>query len=343
MAPESPQHADGERENRLNGLRFYVIAGPEMPVIEIRGGGSSIVGRSADCDIRLPAPTVSRQHATVEYTGDHWTIRDHGGTNGTFLNDVRLDAHDVSLLAEGDRLQIGPWTLQVGTMEATTVSMPTAPDEQEVEERVQRIDPSDMAALARHRLSLFIECAGLINQAANEEEQAQAILSSAIEGTGFGRAALLRSKDGGDQVEVLNYRIRATREGGDTGFNTFSRSLIRAASEGDMVSLLSDSQPDYGQSIADLNIHSALCCPIEVDDSIAAILYLDARGGEATVQADATGFCQALVRIAGLAIANMRRRELIDRQQRLESDLAAAREAQQFIVPSMGGRIGAFD
>jgi serine phosphatase RsbU (regulator of sigma subunit)/pSer/pThr/pTyr-binding forkhead associated (FHA) protein len=343
MSTNTNQQAEGKREHRLNGLRFYVISGPEMPVIEIEGGGSAVIGRSADSDIRLAAPTVSRQHATVEYSGDHWTIHDHGGTNGTFLNDVRLDSNTISLLAEGDRLQIGPWTLQVGTMEATTVSMPTSPDEQEVEERVQRIDPSDVAALARHRLSLFIECAGLINQASNEEEQAQAILSSAIEGTGFGRAALLRPKDGGDQVEVLNYRIRASSESDDTGFTTFSRSLIRAASEGDMVSLLSDSQPDYGQSIADLNIHSALCCPIEVDDAIAAILYLDARGEEATVQADATGFCQALVRIAGLAIANLRRRELLDRQQRLESDLAAAREAQQFIVPSTGGRIGAFD
>lgn len=340
---DQPSHTDQDRSARLKGLRFYVIAGPELPVIEVRESGG-VIGRSAECDIRLPAPTVSRQHATVEFSGGQWTITDLGGTNGTFLNDVRLESSSQSLLVEGDRLQIGPWTLQIGTMEATTVSMPTAPDEEDVEDRVQRINPSDMAALARHRLSLFIECAGMINQATNEMEQAEAILSSAIEGTGFGRAALLRSKDMGEQVEVLHFKIRATREGtGDERFETFSRSLIRAASEGDMVSLLSDSQPDYGQSIADLNIHSALCCPIEVDDSIAAILYLDARGGEATVQADATGFCQALVRIAGLAIANLRRRELIERQQRLETDLAAAREAQQFIVPSMGGTIGAFD
>ena len=339
MTPQPGQ----ERSDRLKGLRFYVVAGPELPVIEVRETGA-VIGRSAESDIRLPAPTVSRRHATVEYSGDQWTISDLGGTNGTFLNDVRLESSSQSLLVEGDRLQIGPWTLQIGTMEATTVSMPTAPDEEDVEDRVQRINPSDMAALARHRLSLFIECAGMINRAADETEQAEAILSSAIEGTGFGRAALLRSKDMGEQVEVLHFKIRATREDtGEAGFDTFSRSLIRAASEGDMVSLLSDQQPDYGQSIADLNIHSALCCPIEVDDSIAAILYLDARGGEATVQADATGFCQALVRIAGLAIANLRRRELLERQQRLETDLAAAREAQQFIVPSMGGTIGAFN
>ncbi len=330
---------DEGTKDRMHGLRFYVIAGPELPVIEI-GTSGGVIGRSGESDIRLPAATVSRRHANIEYAAGQWTIKDLGGTNGTFLNDVRLESNAISILVEGDRLQIGPWMLQVGTMEATTVSLPTAPDEEEVENRVKRIDPSDVAALARHRLSLFIECAGLIHQATNEAEQAEAIVTSALEGTGFGRGALLRSRGEGDQVEVLHYKIAGNSDG---TFDTFSRSLIRAASEGDMVSLLSDAQPDYGQSIAELNIHSALCCPIEVDESIASILYLDARGGEATVQADATGFCQALARIAGLSIGNLRRRELVERQQRLEGDLAAAREAQQFIVPLMGGRIGDFD
>tara|TARA_Y100000589_G_scaffold158243_1_gene150663 strand:+ start:3025 stop:4614 length:1590 start_codon:yes stop_codon:yes gene_type:complete len=316
-----------------------VISGPDLPVLEVGEAGATI-GRSSDCEILLPAPTVSRQHAQITHAGDHWQIKDLGGTNGTFLNTIKLEGGQPSVLAESDRLQVGPWILQVGTMEATTVSLPTEKDEEKLEQRVQKIDPSEVAALARHRLSLFIECAGRINQAVDESEQADAILGSALEGTGFGRAALLRSLSEGEQVEVLHFRNRSA---GADRFDTFSRSLIRAAAGGDMVSLLSDAQPDYGQSIADLNIHSAMCCPIMVDDMVDSILYLDARGSEATVQSDAAGFCQALVRIAGLAIASMRRRELLERQQRLVNDLAAAREAQQFIVPSIGGHIGAYD
>ena len=173
---------------------------------------------------------------------------------GRFIDtNKKIVKKNVDILVEGDRLQIGPWMMQVGTMEATTVSLPTAPDEEEVEQRVKRIDPSDVAALARHRLSLFIECAGLINQATNEAEQADAIVTSALEGTGFGRGALLRARGEGDQVEVLHYKLAGDAPG---TFDTFSRSLIKAASQGDMVSLLSDAQPDYGQSIAELNIHS---------------------------------------------------------------------------------------
>lgn len=339
VSPELPSRRGSGPNSPVHGLRLYVISGPDLPVIEVTESGGTI-GRASECEILLPAPTVSRNHAMISHAGDHWQIEDLGGTNGTFLNTIRLDAKAPSVLAESDRLQIGPWTLQVGTMEATTVSLPTEHDEEDIERRVQKIAPDEIAALARHRLALFIECAGLINQAGDDAEQADAILSSAMEGTGFGRAALLRPIAQGDQVEVLHYKNRSMDQ---AGFETFSRSLIRAAANGDMVSLLSDSQPDYGQSIADLNIHSALCCPIMVDEMVASILYLDARGSEATVQSDAAGFCQALVRIAGLAIANMRRRELVERQKRLVNDLAAAREAQQFIVPSMGGRIGAFD
>ena len=91
--------------------------------------------------------------------------------------------------------------------------------------------------------------------------------------------------------------------------------------------------PDYGQSIADLNIHSAMCCPVEVDEAVAACLYLDARGAEASVALDDTGFCEALSRVAGLAIANLRRRELQKRQTRMTEELGAAREAQQFMIP----------
>ena len=112
MTPQPGQ----ERSGRLKGLRFYVVAGPELPVIEVRETGA-VIGRSAESDIRLPAPTVSRRHATVEYSGDQWTISDLGGTNGTFLNDVRLESSSQSLLVEGDRLQIGPWTLQIGLLQ----------------------------------------------------------------------------------------------------------------------------------------------------------------------------------------------------------------------------------
>ena len=60
--------------------------------------------------------------------------------------------------------------------------------------------------------------------------------------------------------------------------------LVEGASKGDVTCLLSGETGDYGQSIADLNIHSALCCGIFVDEELVAYLYLDAREQEQQIQ-----------------------------------------------------------
>ncbi|MDG2424601.1 MAG: SpoIIE family protein phosphatase [Phycisphaerales bacterium] len=316
-------------------LRLSPVAGPPLDSIELtRSGG--VIGRGSTCEVRLVDPTVSRRHASISCQDDHWLIQDLGGANGTLLNEVKIEDEVASILAEGDRIRVGPWSLQVGTVETTSMAMRTL-DDAGAEDRVRRVSPAETASLARHRLNLFIECAGRINQAYEETTLWDSILLSALEGSGFGRGALLRSDAQAESVEIIAYR---GLDGGDGRPDDLSRSLIRAAAEGDMAQMLSDEQPAYGQSIADLNIHSALCCPIMVDDIVAASLYLDARGTEATVQNDAASFCQALVRIAGLAIANLRRRELVERQQRMESDLSAAREAQHFMLPPSRGVVG---
>ncbi len=48
------------------------------------------IGRSADNDIVLPSDGVSRNHARLEYQSGQWLVADHGGINGTWLNNRRL-------------------------------------------------------------------------------------------------------------------------------------------------------------------------------------------------------------------------------------------------------------
>ncbi|MBG80228.1 MAG: hypothetical protein CMJ39_05910 [Phycisphaerae bacterium] len=314
-------------------LRLTAVSGQPMDPKELTHSGG-VIGRGSTCEVRLVDPTVSRRHATIVCRDDHWIIQDLGGTNGTLLNEVKIEDDLGMPLAEGDRISVGPWTLVVGDVEQTSIAMQTLDDSGSAE-RVRRLSPAETASLARHRLNLFIECAGRINQAIDEQSLWESIMLSSLEGSGFGRVALLRADAEAKSVEIMAYRGL----GGDGRPDDISRSLIRAASEGDIAQLLSDDQPAYGQSIADLNIHSALCCPITVDNVIAAYLYLDARGSEASVQHDATSFCQALVKIAGLAIANLRRRELMERHQRVQQDLEAAREAQRFMLADNHGEM----
>jgi hypothetical protein len=64
----------------------------------------TIVGRTAECDLRLPVGTVSRRHAEIEFSEEGWRIHDLQSENGTWVNGDR--AYD-RLLIDGDRLQFG--------------------------------------------------------------------------------------------------------------------------------------------------------------------------------------------------------------------------------------------
>ncbi|MEM6393707.1 MAG: FHA domain-containing protein [Planctomycetota bacterium] len=64
-----------------------------------------VVGRKANCDLRIPLTSVSRQHCEISTDGDTIKVRDLGSSNGTFHNSIRVQEAE---LAAGDELVIGP-------------------------------------------------------------------------------------------------------------------------------------------------------------------------------------------------------------------------------------------
>ncbi len=67
------------------------------------------VGRTAPSELILEGSTVSRRHCKFERLGDRIIITDLGSTNGTFVEDDRIDAPIA--LEDGARLTIGAYTL----------------------------------------------------------------------------------------------------------------------------------------------------------------------------------------------------------------------------------------
>ncbi|MBW4614975.1 MAG: ATP-binding cassette domain-containing protein [Desmonostoc vinosum HA7617-LM4] len=67
-----------------------------------------VLGRSANADLELDAPMISRRHATIERDSQgHYLLRDHS-TNGLFVN--REKVTNSVVLSAGDIIQIGPYT-----------------------------------------------------------------------------------------------------------------------------------------------------------------------------------------------------------------------------------------
>ena len=67
--------------------------------------GKVVIGRKNTCDLRIPLSSVSRQHCEITIDGEQIHLRDLGSSNGTYLNDNRVQE---SLLKAGDEITIGP-------------------------------------------------------------------------------------------------------------------------------------------------------------------------------------------------------------------------------------------
>jgi pSer/pThr/pTyr-binding forkhead associated (FHA) protein len=93
-------------------LRLRVIDPPQRRGRVFELGDEVTVGRSPGCAVPLDDDTfASSIHARVfRRSGELW-IEDLGSTNGTWLNDERLDV--PARLRRGDRVKVGSTILEV--------------------------------------------------------------------------------------------------------------------------------------------------------------------------------------------------------------------------------------
>lgn len=105
MAPELPEtHLDRAVDLRLQRALLRVLSGElrgrEFPL----GRGSFTIGKSEGCDLVLRDGSVSRSHAEIRYEQGRYHIVDFDSTNGTFINEARVDSGQ---LTPGEIVRIG--------------------------------------------------------------------------------------------------------------------------------------------------------------------------------------------------------------------------------------------
>jgi pSer/pThr/pTyr-binding forkhead associated (FHA) protein len=76
----------------------------ERVAFRMSPGTIRTIGRASGADFILDAALVSRLHCRLEAEGDIVHVVDLESTNGTFVNDTRVDR---GTLKDGDRLRVG--------------------------------------------------------------------------------------------------------------------------------------------------------------------------------------------------------------------------------------------
>ncbi|UIR20063.1 FHA domain-containing protein [Streptomyces spinosirectus] len=108
--------------------QLHVIAGPDAGGVHLLHGGEIRIGRSADADVPLDDPDVSRLHCAVTVAADgQVSVADLDSTNGSLLDGARLGTRPVRF-APGALLRIGESALRVAPAGGPGARVPTAPD-----------------------------------------------------------------------------------------------------------------------------------------------------------------------------------------------------------------------
>lgn len=108
--------------------QLHVVAGPDAGGVHLLHGGQIHIGRSADADVPLDDPDVSRLHCavTVDPSG-RVSVADLGSTNGTTLAGTRVGTRPVRF-APGALLRIGESALRLTPSGGPGARAETAPD-----------------------------------------------------------------------------------------------------------------------------------------------------------------------------------------------------------------------
>lgn len=135
---------DDEATDDAVPAQLHVVAGPDAGGVHLLHGGQIRIGRSADADVPLDDPDVSRLHCAVTVSDDgRVSVADLGSTNGTSLDGVEVRERPVRL-APGALLRLGESALRL-TAGSRPVTLPTAPDG-EGHLRVTRAETGSAAA-----------------------------------------------------------------------------------------------------------------------------------------------------------------------------------------------------
>ncbi len=110
--------------------------------------GRVVIGRSAECDVVIEHPSVSRKHAVIHVGDDKMRLEDLGSSNGTRLGGATLVARRPVPLARGALLELGAALVLVQGPNERAPQASSAASPREDEEAPLWTEESPIARLA---------------------------------------------------------------------------------------------------------------------------------------------------------------------------------------------------
>ncbi len=116
IAPLEDRRKEGPsrgRRSRAESAYDWILEVESGPLAGQRYGleGSVVIGRSADCDLTIPVPRISRLHARFAVDGNKLLLEDLNSSNGTSVNGSRIKS--IVSLNHQDKVELLDVTFKI--------------------------------------------------------------------------------------------------------------------------------------------------------------------------------------------------------------------------------------
>ena len=255
---------------------LYIIDGHNERRSYEFGGHSLLVGRSADSELRVRDPFVSRKHLKISRKGDRMFIKDLNSRNGTFVNGEPIEPGVEIELPEGIPVVIGMTVLCLGEgcaeeIEGFLGAIDVSGLEAEEPEGLD--DDRPMTALRSGELMMKVS--DLLTRSTNIRDTLKKILDCVFDLlVRIDRVAIILLDPERGKVKDVIFRMKEGVE--DQRFSTEVLEHVMQLKEAFMIS---DADAEEGEDVPDtlklLNIKSVMCVPLVNRGKLMGVIYVD--------------------------------------------------------------------
>ncbi len=309
--------------------------------------GSYVAGRDPQVDLVVNDSTVSRRHARfVVIDANTVRLTDLGSLNGTQVNDNKVA--DTIEVKAGDTISLGnvgfvllhedlaptrpssspPVSIIQTPSEHTSIS--AIPLEEALAPPVQQDQSSQKVFRAISDMAKML----ILPQSLNEMfDEALKLLQQIVS---LERCAILLTKEGREDVELMSYRVCEGNGTSDQNFSMSSTILSEVLRKKNAVffsDLISDERFAQQESIVVQGIRSAMVVPMTDEDRVIGVLYIDTTDPDHRYNEETLKVAATFGNILAAKITNHNLLKERQEKEQLEAELSIASQIQTGLMP----------
>ena len=295
---------------------------------EYKFGNTATIGRHPDNTIRLQDREISKLHARIERRGVHWFIHDLKSSNGTYVNNRKVD--DLRLV-DGDELLLGAMRLvfrvpdEDRAQQLVTI-LPKDPNSTtHIHAKIRDVDPdfrpaeqvTDMEVLRRDyeklRLSHELSRIGLATDIGDLLKRTLEVVFGMFPAD---NAVIMLLDE--ETEELVPHTVKQKHPGDLRAGILLSRTILDSVVRERASVLSSDAflDPRFSGAVSVISqgIRAAMCVPMIGTKGVLGVMHLDSRERVGIFKAKDLQILKAIANQTAVAIENVRLIEQVERE-----------------------------